>query len=123
MCYTYLESEVRPMTKGERIKQLRITKGISQSELAKFLNTTKQTISKYENGIVTNIPSDKVEAMATLFGTTPQYILAWEEIHKKNDALSDIIIELRTDEDFMSIVEAIYKMDKDKRSSLLAFLK
>lgn len=67
------------MTKGERIKHLRTAKGISQIELAKYLNTTKQTISKYENGIVTNIPSDKIEAMATLFCSSPQYILGWDE--------------------------------------------
>ncbi len=111
------------MTKGERIKQLRISKGISQTDLAKYLNTTKQTISKYEKGIVTNIPSDKVEAMANLFGSTPQYILGWAEVQKKNDVMADIILEMRTDEDFMSIVNAVYKMDKDKRASLLAFLK
>jgi transcriptional regulator with XRE-family HTH domain len=111
------------MTKGERIRQLRISKGISQTDLAKYLNTTKQTISKYEKGIVTNIPSDKVEAMANLFGSTPQYILGWAEVQKKNDVMADIILEMRTDEDFMSIVNAVYKMDKDKRASLLAFLK
>lgn len=111
------------MTKGERIRQLRINKGISQTDLAKYLKTTKQTISKYEKGIVTNIPSDKVEAMATLFGSTPQYILGWAEVQKKNDAMADIILEMRTDEDFMSIVEAVYKMDKEKRASLLALLK
>jgi uncharacterized membrane protein YcgQ (UPF0703/DUF1980 family) len=46
-----------------------------------------------------------------------------KEMHTKNDALTDIIKEMRTDDEFMSIVEAIYKMDKEKRSSLLAFLK
>lgn len=74
------------MTKGERIRALRLEKGISQVDLAKHLNTTKQTISKYEKGIVTNIPSDKVEAMAILFNTTPQYILGWnEETEKPTD--------------------------------------
>lgn len=74
------------MTKGERIRALRREKGISQVDLAKHLNTTKQTISKYEKGIVTNIPSDKVEAMAILFNTTPQYILGWnEETEKPTD--------------------------------------
>jgi hypothetical protein len=49
--------------------------------------------------------------------------LGWAEVQKKNDAVADIILEMRTDEDFMSIIEAVYKMDKEKRSSLLAFLK
>ena len=67
------------MSKGERIKALRKAKGITQIEMARLLSTTKQTISKYENGIVTNIPSDRVEALATILETTPEYILGWEE--------------------------------------------
>lgn len=66
------------MQKGERIKRLRKEKGITQSEMAKLLCTTKQTISKYEKGIVTNIPSDRIEAMARILDTTPEYILGWD---------------------------------------------
>lgn len=71
------------MTKGERIRKLRIEKGITQESMAKLLNTTKQTISKYEKGIVTNIPSDRIEDMAKLLDTTPEYILGWKEVKKK----------------------------------------
>lgn len=67
------------MTKGERIKKLRKEKGITQEEMAKALKTTKQTISKYEKGIVTNIPSDRIEALSKLLETTPEYILGWEK--------------------------------------------
>ncbi len=67
------------MSKGDRIRDLRRAKGITQIEMARLLSTTKQTISKYENGIVTNIPSDRVEALAKILETTPEYILGWEE--------------------------------------------
>lgn len=67
------------MSKGDRIRDLRRAKGITQLEMAKMLSTTKQTISKYENGIVTNIPSDRIEALAKILETTPEYILGWEE--------------------------------------------
>ena len=63
------------LTKGDRIRSLRIAKDITQEELANRLKTTKQTISKYEKGIVTNIPSDRVEEMARILDTTPEYIL------------------------------------------------
>ena len=46
------------MTIGERIKQLREEKSITQTELAVIAKTTKQNIYKYENGIITNITSD-----------------------------------------------------------------
>ena len=37
------------MTFGERIKELRKSAGLTQDELARRLNTTKQAISRYEN--------------------------------------------------------------------------
>ena len=77
------------MNKGERIKELRLKKGMSQSELAKALNTTKQTISKYEKSIVTNIPSDKIEAMSKIFNSSPEYILGWEEEKEKSTTLEE----------------------------------
>ncbi len=45
---------------GERIKKLRNELGLTQEDLAACANTTKQTIHKYETGIITNIPSSKI---------------------------------------------------------------
>jgi len=41
---------------------------------------------------------------------------------KNNDAISDIVVKLRSDEEFLSIVDKISKMDSEKRKSLNAFL-
>ena len=67
------------MNKGERIRKLREAKGISQTELANMMNTAKQTISKYEMDVVTNIPSDRLEELCRILDTTPNYILGWEK--------------------------------------------
>lgn len=67
------------MTVGDRIKMLREQSGVTQSELAVSLKTTKQTIHKYEAGIVTNIPLDKLAAIAKHFDVTPAYIMGWDE--------------------------------------------
>ncbi|MBR1738180.1 MAG: helix-turn-helix domain-containing protein [Firmicutes bacterium] len=63
---------------GERIKLLREKNKMTQEELANILKTTKQNIYKYENGIVTNIPSDKIEIMSKKFGCSPAYLMGWE---------------------------------------------
>lgn len=77
------------MTIGERIKLLREDKKITQSELAERIGTTKQNIYKYENGIITNIPSDKIEAIAYVLGVSPIYIMGWgeqkEPVHAEDD--------------------------------------
>ena len=67
------------MTIGEKIKKLRSYRNISQVELAKRINVSKQTLYKYENGIITNIPSDKIESIAKVMGVSPAYLMGWAE--------------------------------------------
>lgn len=67
------------MTIGEKIRYLRNKKNLPQEALAKKLKTTKQAIYKYESGIVTNIPTDKIELIAEILDTTPAYLMGWEE--------------------------------------------
>lgn len=76
------------MTIGEKIKLLRIQSNLTQEELANYANTTKQTIHKYETGIITNIPANKIKAISEKLGTTPAYLMGWET---ENDKKSDYI--------------------------------
>ena len=84
------------MTIGERIKSLRTEKGMTQTELAELLQTTKQNIFKYENGIVTNIPSDKIEKMAEIFGIEPATLMGWAESKISATAPAKVRCSLRT---------------------------
>lgn len=65
------------MTVGERLKQLREQLGMSQVEFAAKINVSKQTLYKYENNIITNIPSDKIESAARICNVSPAYIMGW----------------------------------------------
>lgn len=67
------------MTIGERIKEKRSEKKMSLDDLAKIAGVARQTIYKYENNIITNIPSDKIEAIANALLVTPAYLMGWEE--------------------------------------------
>lgn len=102
------------MTKGDRIKELRETAGLTQEDLAKKMNTTKQTIFKYEKGIVTNIPSDRIEELAALLNSTPEYILGWKKATKedteKNDVKVDVVNRLYNDDAFLNIVEKLNEL-------------
>lgn len=64
---------------GLRIKKRRLEKGLSQDEVAEKINTTKQTIYKYETGIITNIPASKIESLANVLDTTPAYLMGWTD--------------------------------------------
>lgn len=67
------------MNIGEKIKLLRCQLGLTQEELALSAQTTKQTIHKYETGIISNIPASKIKAIADKLNTTPAYLMGWEE--------------------------------------------
>lgn len=77
------------MTVSERIKSRRESLGISQTDLAVAVGIAKQQMYKYEKGIITNIPSDKIEAIAAVLKTTPQYLMGWDaspETESRDDA-------------------------------------
>ena len=59
------------MTKGERIKAAREAAGLSQTDLAAATNTSKQTMYKYESDVITNIPSDKIQSIASTLPRIP----------------------------------------------------
>ena len=67
------------MTIGARIKGLRQNEKIFQVDLANKIGVSKQTLYKYENDIITNIPSDKIELIAKELNTTPAYLMGWSE--------------------------------------------
>lgn len=62
------------MTTGERIRHLRFLKKLTLDEVAESIGTIKQTVYKYEHGIVSNIPDDKILALSKALDTTPEYL-------------------------------------------------
>lgn len=67
------------MTTGERLKSLRIKKHRTQTDFAADCGISKQLLYKYENSIITNIPTDKIELFAQELGTTPAYLMGWTD--------------------------------------------
>lgn len=110
---------------GKTIAETRKQLGMTQEELAHRVGyKTKSAINKIELGI-RDLPQKKIAAFAEALGTTPGRLMGWvtEEVNKNNDIISDVVVKMRTDEKFLSVVEAVYKLDDEKLSSLLAFLK
>lgn len=72
------------MSVGQRIKAARERKQLTLDEVAKRCNTTKQTIFKYENEIVTNIPYDKLELLVKALDVSPAYLFGWGDEIKED---------------------------------------
>lgn len=47
-------------------------------ELAELVGTSKQTIHRYENGTIANVPPERVEKLAHALGTTPAELMGWD---------------------------------------------
>ena len=47
-------------------------------DLGNKIGVSRQTIQRYESGVITNIPSDKIELLAKYLNTTPSYLMGWE---------------------------------------------
>ena len=82
------------MTIGERIKKIRERLNMSQVDFADKINVSKQTLYKYENNIITNIPSDKIEAIALVGNISPSYIMGWDEIGSLNTKKKGVVINI-----------------------------
>lgn len=63
------------MTMGEKISKLRRDRNMTQDTLASLIGVRYQAINKYEHGIVTNIPVERLERIAHALGTTTAYLL------------------------------------------------
>ena len=77
---------------GERLKELRAQKGISQEELGKRLGVSKQTVSNWEIENVT--PAlDMFLNIVNYFHTTPDYMLGFDTVRMLNvEGLTDLEI-------------------------------
>ena len=107
------------MNVGQRIKILREQLGIPQSELARMVGITKQSLYKYESSIITNIPSNKIEVIAKKLNTTPAYLMGWvdneDDKVKKSDSISKITLKIRTDSELLDIVKSICELSPEQR--------
>ena len=105
-----------------KIRQLRMERDMTLEQVAVIVGVGKSTVRKWETGMIANMKRDKISSLAKALNTTPAYLLGWEEEQKKNDIQADIVLRMRADSDFMSAVEKLYKLDKDKLQGINAML-
>ena len=112
---------------GIYIKERRESLGMSQDELAEKMGyKSRSTIAKIEKG-VNDVTQTNIVKFAEVLRTTPAYLMGWEQTEKKNNVIADIVVRMRTDEDFLSLVDSLSRMDAEKiavfKQLLSTFLK
>lgn len=90
--------------------------GKDRRELAEIWGFPYSTLSEWING--RKYPRiDRIEIMADYFGILKSDLIEekmTEEKEKDNEILAEIIVRMRMDDEFKSLVESLYLLDRDK---------
>lgn len=101
---------------SKNLKKYIALSGKDRKELAEIWGFPYSTVSEWVNG--RKYPRiDRIEIMADYFGILKSDLIEedmTEESAKENDTLSDIIVRMRTDEEFLSLIKSLYLLDSSK---------
>jgi len=84
-----IRRDVKRMTFGEKIKALRLERGMTLEQVGDIVGVGKSTVRKWESGQIANMRRDKIALLAKALGVTPGYLMGWEpmnEIRAERDA-------------------------------------
>ena len=104
------------MTVGDRIRKQRDLTGMTQTELAEKVKISKQTLYKYENNIVTNVPSDKIESIAEALNVSPAYLMGWEKNLSEENA--DLIPDILSDDELLDHIKKLMGLSKEHKQTI-----
>ena len=108
------------MTIGEKIRAQREQSGMTQTELGKACSVTKQTIFKYETGVVTNIPLDKLMLISDALNVSAAYLMGWEDDPTPADNKKDAPA---MSESVMQLVKVIEQLSPENQKTLAVVAK
>ena len=62
----------------DRLRAARQKLGLTLDNVAKKVGVSRQTIHRYETGVITNIPQVNIEKIAAVLETTPAKLMGWD---------------------------------------------
>ena len=104
-------------TQGDILRELRLEKDITQEDLGKALNVSKQTVNNWENNR-RKCDSDTLFKLAKFFDVTVDYLLGINENKKPIEDLTEkqkqalILADQLSDEEFDNIIRLVISMKR-----------
>lgn len=77
------------MEMKDKIKELRAARHMTLEDVAKMVGVGKSTVRKWENGDIANMRRDKIYKLATALGTTPGYLMGWDDDNSSSPSAED----------------------------------
>lgn len=109
-------------TFATNLKRFMALKEKSRKDLANDLGISYYTVTDWVKG--KKYPRmDKVEMLANYFGVLKSDLIEEKteehrKMQKNNNFIAEVVVRMRTDEEFMSVVEKLNKLDADKLHSI-----
>jgi repressor LexA len=115
------------LTIGDRLKLKRKKMAFTLEEISQKVGISRQTLSRYETGVIANIPSDNIEKIAKALNTTPAYLMGWEDnTNSEEDEVWELRDMLHKRPEMKTLLHASQKVtreDIEKVSALMDSLK
>ena len=105
---------------AQRIKTLRQEKGLTLEQVAEVVGVGRSTVRKWETGMIANMRRDKIADLAKALGTTPAYLMGWQEEDTKKE-LSPSEPELTEGEQLM--LKLFRQIPKDRQPEAIDLLR
>ena len=99
---------------GEKIKNARIAKGLTQEALGKLVGLQKSAIAKYENGRVVNIKRSTLQKLATALDLRGSDLI----IESNPKEAAELSAKVLLDGELMSAIEQYYTLSTEKQKMI-----
>ena len=96
---------------GQKIKEARIKKGLTQEELGRIVGVQKSAIAKYENGRVVNIKRSTLQKIASALNIRPSELI----FEESPQASADFHVQIITDFELMAALKDYYKLSEENK--------
>lgn len=99
---------------GEKIRNARIAKGLTQEELGNLVGLQKSAIAKYENGRVVNIKRSTLQKLATALNLRGSDLI----IESNPKEAAELSAKVLLDGELMSAIEQYYTLSTEKQKMI-----
>lgn len=96
-------------------------------DLVRDLDIPKSAISQYLSGKSQNMDSKRMYAICKYLDVSEPWLMGYDvpmerRMEKINDTITDIVVRMRTDSEFLSVVESLNGLDAEQLRSVKQML-
>ena len=108
---TFVKGGEKHMEIGQKIKEARNKKKLTQQELGELIGVQKSAIAKYESGRVVNIKRSTLQKIASALDMRPSELI-FESSPKD---VANFHVRIISDFELMDVLKEYYKLSEDNK--------